>query len=603
MKKIIALLLCLVMIVGLFAACSTSGSEGTKGTEGTKAPEGTKGTDGKDETTAAPGYDFPESITDGVEIGKLPIVPEGTPEADRTLHMGIPQHIYTDDYEENLLTIWMEEKTGVELNFTLYANKKADYLAELNAKIAAGNPLPDILWGFSLGKDLVSEWGNDDYLIDLMPYVEEQSYWLQKAFDATVAKGVSEEDVEFYYITLGKDPVSGEFYGMPMGSIWSKSIDNCIHMGINQQWLDNLKLEYPKTVDDLYNVLKAFKEQDPNGNGLKDEIPLIYNGGQLYKSDATEYIINAFVFCNDSVFFNVTDGKIWSPYTTDEYREAMKYINKLYKEDLFSASSWNTDQSSLKGMLAPEDGKNIIGVYGGHTTQVWNIDYKSLLEYQPLAPLADASGKGLGGYAPWDPVSSSFQVHITSECKDPVLAFRFLDFVMYDPDSYQIQGRGPRVGTDWLDLTGQGYKSADGQDANFRVVDDIRVKLNNYVWKGGVKGISTGKWVSAFDPSSLTEVGLHKQNYYYKIGDIYREIGEPAETVKAMSYNAEEQETYNEYFTVVSDLMQQWRAEFISGARDPSSDADWKAYVDALHSEGLTELLKVAQSCYTRMMG
>ena len=44
MKKIIALLLCLVMIVGLFAACSTSGSEGTKGTEGTKAPDGTKAT-------------------------------------------------------------------------------------------------------------------------------------------------------------------------------------------------------------------------------------------------------------------------------------------------------------------------------------------------------------------------------------------------------------------------------------------------------------------------------------------------------------------------------------------------------------------------------
>jgi len=603
MKKIIAMLLCLVMIVGLFAACSTSGNEGTKGTEGTKAPDGTKGTDGKDETTAAPGYDFPESITDGVEVGKLPLVPEGTAVADRTLNIGIPQHVYTDDYEENLLTIFFEEKTGVELDFTLLANAKADYISELNAKVAAGNKLPDILWGVSLGKDLVSQWGNDEYLIDLMPYVEEQSYWLQKALDDTAALGVSEEDVEFYYLTLGKDPVSGEYYGMPNGSIWSNSIDNCIHVGINQQWLDNLKLEYPKTAEDLYNVLIAFRDKDPNGNGLKDEIPMIFNGGQLYKSDLTEYLINAFVFCNDSVFFNVTDGKIWSPYTTDEYREAMKYINKLYKEDLLSPSSWATDQSALKGMLAPEDGKNIIGVFGGHTTQVWNVAYASLLEYQPMAPLADASGEGLGGYGPWDPVSTSFTQHITADCKDPVLAFRFLDWACYEQDAYFFQMRGNRVGIDWEDLTGKGYTDANGEPANYRVLDDIRVKLNNYVWKGGGKGINTKKWVAAASNEGKTDIEIHKSTYYNKLGDLYRAVGQPAETIKSMAYNAEEQETYNEYYTLVSDLMQQWRAEFISGARDPNSDADWKAYVDALNSEGLTELLKVAQSCYTRMMG
>jgi len=601
MKKLIALLLCLVMIVGLFASCITSGSEGTKGTEGTKAPEGTKGTDGKDETTAAPGYDFPESITDGVELGKLPLVPEGTAVADRTLNIGIPQHVYTDDYEENLLTIWFEEKTGVELDFTLFANAKGDYTSELNAKIAAGNKLPDILWGMSPGKDLISQWGNDDYLIDLMPYVEENSYWLPLAFEGTVAKGVSEEDVQFYYINYGKDPTSGEFYGMPMGSIWSNSIDNAIHLGINQAWLDNLKLAYPKTVDDLYNVLVAFRDKDPNGNGLKDEIPMIFNGGQLYKSDATEYLINAFVFCNDSVFFNVTDGKIWVPYTTDEYREAMKYMSKLYKEGLLSPSSWSTDQAGLKGMLAPEDGKNIIGVFGGHTTQVWDVAYESLMEYQPLAPMADKTGKG--GYGPWDPVTSSFAVHISSDCKDPVLAFRFLDFAMYDPDAYQIQGRGPRVGTDWLDLTGQGYTDAKGNPANFRVVDDIRVKLNNYVWKGGVKGITFGKWVAAATNEGKSEVEIHKSTYYNKLGDLYKAAGLPAETVKAMAYNAEEQETYNEYYSMISDAVQVWRAEFISGARDPSSDADWKAYLDDLKSEGLDDLLAAAQSCYTRMMG
>lgn len=47
-------------------------------------------------------------------------------------------------------------------------------------------------------------------------------------------------------------------------------------MSINKQWLDNLKLEVPATTDELYTVLKAFKEQDANGNGdSKDEIPMM----------------------------------------------------------------------------------------------------------------------------------------------------------------------------------------------------------------------------------------------------------------------------------------------------------------------------------------
>ena len=43
---------------------------------------------------------------------------------------------------------------------------------------------------------------------------------------------------------------------------------------INKAWMDTLGLEEPKSFDELYEVLKAFKEGDPNGNGEADEIPL-----------------------------------------------------------------------------------------------------------------------------------------------------------------------------------------------------------------------------------------------------------------------------------------------------------------------------------------
>ena len=43
-----------------------------------------------------------------------------------------------------------------------------------------------------------------------------------------------------------------------------------------QPWFDKLGLDFPPTTtDELYEVLKAFKEGDPNGNGLADEIPML----------------------------------------------------------------------------------------------------------------------------------------------------------------------------------------------------------------------------------------------------------------------------------------------------------------------------------------
>lgn len=44
-------------------------------------------------------------------------------------------------------------------------------------------------------------------------------------------------------------------------------------MYINRKWLDTLGLSMPQTTDELYAVLEKFRDGDPNGNGLGDEIP------------------------------------------------------------------------------------------------------------------------------------------------------------------------------------------------------------------------------------------------------------------------------------------------------------------------------------------
>ena len=56
----------------------------------------------------------------------------------------------------------------------------------------------------------------------------------------------------------------------------------------NYDWLEKLGLEEPQTTEELYEVLKAFKTQDPNGNGKANEIPLT---GSIEWSCALEYYL------------------------------------------------------------------------------------------------------------------------------------------------------------------------------------------------------------------------------------------------------------------------------------------------------------------------
>ena len=104
---------------------------------------------------------------------------------------------------------------------------------------------------------------------------------------------------------------------------------------MNQTWLDNLGLEQPTTPDELYEVLKAFKEQDANGNGdPNDEIPML-GCAAGWSTDPTPFLISAFVYWDDDLMLNIDeDGQISPAYVSEKYREGLAFMKKLVDEGL-----------------------------------------------------------------------------------------------------------------------------------------------------------------------------------------------------------------------------------------------------------------------------
>ena len=77
---------------------------------------------------------------------------------------------------------------------------------------------------------------------------------------------------------------------------------------INTTGLNTLGLAMPETTDDLEAVLLAFKEQDPNGNGLADEIPLTGATG-TWSADVYDYPMNPFIYNDGASYLYMNHNK------------------------------------------------------------------------------------------------------------------------------------------------------------------------------------------------------------------------------------------------------------------------------------------------------
>ena len=124
---------------------------------------------------------------------------------------------------------------------------------------------------------------------------------------------------------------------------------------INQEWLDKAQMEVPTTADELYEVLKYFKEHDMDGDGdPNNEIPMTFaNGnweGDLMMYAAAFGIAGNYTWQAHDHYKNIKDGKVVSTLDTDNYRAFLEFFHKLYSEGLLDQTGFSqtADQYSAK---------------------------------------------------------------------------------------------------------------------------------------------------------------------------------------------------------------------------------------------------------------
>lgn len=220
----------------------------------------------------------------------------------------------------------LEAKTNVHVEWETV--KDGDWKTRLNLMFASGN-WPDII---IRGETDIEEYGVtqgillplDDYLKDHMP-----NYYPRLAMNDSNAS-IPASDGKTYFV----------------GNLTAQNVNHDGNHYINKTWLDKLGLQVPKTIDELTNVLKAFRDNDPNGNGQKDEIP--FSGADLIHQ--TQGVYNHFanfgVPLERFVYACIDDNnKVVFPGDMPGFRAAVEWLNMCYTEGLLDPESITQDSN------------------------------------------------------------------------------------------------------------------------------------------------------------------------------------------------------------------------------------------------------------------
>lgn len=570
MKKILSLALCVLMLLSVLAGCVNNNNN----TDDNTKPSGTVGGN-------------PEKPYAGV-----------------TLSIGIPENVKVEDYFTNDYTKLLEELTGMTLEFVKFPTKAADYKQKLATMLMSNQELPDILMGFALTEDLYNDYGEDGTFVDLREYVEdeEKSANFYKALEEGEKIQPGYRDLVLMLMnSANRTGGEGAMYGMPtIGQGYVDRMDFAPY--INSQWLKNVGKTAPTTKEELVEVLRAFRDQDANGNGdPTDEIPMIGPKLGATNGDTISWLINFFIYWDDQSYFNIDkDGKVYLPVTQEKFREALVWIRSLITEGLLNLNTLTYNHESVKNVLATGDS---VGVVVGQVTQTFAqgdgqtnpIDYV-IKKYEPL---------NLYGYTHVQRMSPNIRTFITEDCDNVDAAYHLL--MTQCQEEVGISMRYGVKGEHW-EYSAEGVMSDLGMPCRIKVINDLWGAKSNNTWHTniGVTYLSAAgndlietTGTGDFNIKKWQLFGAQYQNYYAAWDKTLTELGE-ASICPYIRFNLEEDDMAPNRETTKSDITV-WINKFLDGTKDASNPADWNEYLQALQTAEVQKYLDAGQHWYDRV--
>jgi putative aldouronate transport system substrate-binding protein len=468
------------------------------------------------------------------------------------------------DPAENPMIQMVEEATNVHVEWVPIENDEKRNI------LFASDDYPDSSGSTGRWQALISSLLAEGVVRDLNPYLG-QGY--TPNFDAII-----KEFPESYGYMLNP---AGQLQAMPHFRMQESSFLEQ-HYVINRKWLDTLGLEKPTTTEELKQVLIAFRDGDPNGNGKKDEIPLTYSGRTSQFRDQNFYGIFGGPIKEP---FVIKNGKVTFAGVHPAFKAYVKYFADLYSEGLIDLESATQTTQDLLAKVDNPAG-NTIGWMPVHSGSFWNFEqYPNRTEFEPMSPPQSPGGPKPEMWLNPGVKAVKNMWFMTDKNPNPELIMAWIDrFYTLEMTLQCLYGP-----------IGKGVELVNGRWQVIPHPEDPEWLAKNAWPKVEGPGIRTNDdFVNRLilDPVSQRSADVFYEYYVDYVAE---------EQWHRPELSAEETTESNQLRTDIWKLWLESQARWITGKGD--IDAEWDDYVKQLENMNLARYIEIAQAAQDRFLG
>lgn len=550
-KKITALALAVAMTAGSLMGCGTTQKEASA----------------KDQTTA--GNQTAQETSKSENQAKETQTTAGGEPEDLKIHFHSNNKYTLLDSDGNLLPVFAlaGEKNNVRVMNTsnpVSQNSTEEFQLQATEKFPAdiygGNSLKGPIYTYALqGAFLPMNDLIDQYAPNIKKYLEENK---------EIRKAQTAPDGNIYMLNYIPDGDAGRAYF------------------IRTDWLKKLNLKNPENFQELEEVLYAFRDGDPNGNGKKDEIP--YFNDKFEEMIRLANLWGARVYGYDSYTDRIVlddSDNLYHAWTAPEFKEALKGMAKWYADGIIDPEVFTRKANTARQTLWTKDNT-------GGMTHEWIASTTSYNENEELIKLVpDFMVEAI---LPVNQNGSGFEEHqrslakpdgwaISANCKNPETAIRFMDWF------YSEEGRRAIN----FGIEGETYTMVDGKPQFTEAVLKESGGVNFYLQKNYGAQLPIGYAQDfAYEAQWTNAKGLEAYNLYTQ-SKIYT-----APYTPVLNLTPQETEIYDQYVTGLNNFQNEAVSAFITGKENV--DTGWDAYIQKCRDLGSEELVTIYQQAYDR---
>lgn len=482
-----------------------------------------------------------------------------------TLTAMVNQTPVQPDWNEIMIWPEYEKMTNIDIE---WESVPSSSVAERRNLALATDDLPDLFYRAGLGEADIAKYGPQGSFIKLNDLIDEYAPNFKKILD------------DFEDVRKGIPMADGNIYAFPgLSNTLPVEINPKLYM--NTKWLQQINKELPTSTDELYDVLKAMKGVDFNGNGQDDEIP--------WSSSSVENILRclrgAWGLQNRGFsggHFDIdpeTEELRFIP-ISDQYKEMITFVNKLYAEGLIDKEIFTMN---LEQVLAKNESEQLGAFSFTNTASSANKNEKDFkgLEVALKGPHGDqmwtaarAHVAGKGGFI------------ITSANKHPEASVRWIDY-FYSEEGAKMA---------YMGIEGKSYEKVGENE--YKILDEI---ANNIP-----EGSSYDQVISAYVPYAGGGLPSMSNEMVFKGGEMQPIAYEAAMNMKPFipeerwapfSYSVEEAEENAEIWSEMGEFINTRQSEFIQGTLPMS---EFENFVEEVKNMRLDEYMENVQAAYER---